>query len=67
MSKRGDGVILYGDGEPDITGYLIIGNKHYAITGTRVTKLRTHIKVVEDGDTSEQKDLFDATESGEGV
>lgn len=64
MSKRGVGVILHGGkDDPEITGYLIIGDKHYELYGHRVSKARIELHVRETGDergddSHQQRDLF---------
>lgn len=55
MSKKGRGVIIKGD---EITGYLIIGSKHYAIHGELVSEITTHLHVTEVDE--QQLDIFDA-------
>jgi hypothetical protein len=56
--KRGKGVLIHGE---VISGYLIIGKKHFEIYGQRVSDIQTHFHVV-DADLT-QGDLFDEQSS----
>ena len=59
MTKHGRGVLLFDTQEPKISGYLIIGGKHYQIVGERVSDIRTNLHIRKTGDTDEQTDMFD--------
>lgn len=64
--KHGRGVILHDSKEPMITGYLIIGDKHYQIVGERMSDIRTNLDIRETFDTEVQEDLFDENTSRSG-
>lgn len=60
MIKNDRGVLLYGDNEPKITGYLIIGKDHYELIGHKVSDIRTNLtirKIIDED--AEQTDMFD--------
>jgi len=61
MTKRGEGVLLHGEHEPKIVGYLVIGGEHYEVIGRKVSEVRTDLKVWKNdvGATEAQGDLFD--------
>ena len=61
MTKHGRGVLMFDDKEPKISGYLIIGNKHYQIVGERISDIRTNLHIRKTGETDddEQEDMFD--------
>lgn len=68
MTEQGRGVIMQDTKEPSVSGYLIIGSKHYEIYGHRVSAIRTNLQIREINDGTEaQEDLFDerSSQSGE--
>jgi hypothetical protein len=59
MTKRGKGTLLYSD-DGELTGYLVIGDLEFEISGRRVSKIRTNIDLRQVGsDDTPQGDLFD--------
>ena len=59
MTTHGRGVLMFDTKEPHIHGYLIIGKKHYQITGKRMSAIRAELDVRRINDDDEQADLFD--------
>lgn len=57
MSKTMRGVLFFSDQEPQITGYLTIGNEHFEIAGWHASDIRSEITGRKTGET--QKDMFD--------
>lgn len=67
MSKHGRGVLMFDSKEPKISGYLIIGNKHYQIVGERVSDIRTNLHIRKTGDReTTQEEMFDDRSSTSG-
>jgi hypothetical protein len=66
--KRGKGVLLFGNHEPRITGYLIVNGEEYQIIGRKITEVRTELSLHgADDETQEvQGDLFDENTSQSG-
>ena len=56
------GVLFFSDREPQITGYLVIGNEHFEIGGWHTSSIRADLKLRKTGETkpAEQTDFFDA-------
>jgi hypothetical protein len=67
MSNREmKGVLFFSNSEPQITGYLTIGDEHFEICGWHASEIRADIKGRKTGEKQTQKDMFDdrSSESG---
>ena len=53
------GVLFFSDREPQITGYLVIGNEHFEIGGWHTSKIRADLQIKKTGETRKEPELFD--------
>jgi hypothetical protein len=59
MSKHGRGVLMFDAKEPHIHGYLVIGKRHYQVTGKRMSDIRVELDIRRTSDDDDQVDMFD--------
>jgi hypothetical protein len=61
------GVLFFSDDEPQITGYLVIGNQHFEIAGWHASDIRADLSIKRTSKPEQQADMFDdrSCEAGE--